>query len=246
MKTGPKTPDQNQGNSTMTPPTALIGWAAKAGREPGENEDRAAAGTQRFAVADGATRSARPEIWAEILVHAFVEHRDPFDPIVLADLRSQWLHEVDQPGLPWHAIAKLQLGGAATFVGLELDERGLHYSCHAIGDACLLHLRDGNLLTVGPLDQPDQFGSDPDLLTTLAFDTRHQHAMWSADGDYRPGDQFVLASDALAKYLLRRHHTSAAVDMDAVLHGDFDQWVVAARAEDGLDNDDTTICLVTA
>ncbi len=231
----------------MPTASAQIGWVAKAGRDPGENDDRAAAGVRRFAVADGAFTSARAEVWAEILVRAFVgEHLDPFEPAVLAQLRAQWQHEVEQPNLPWYAVAKLQLGGAATFVGLELDDDGWRYRCCAIGDACLLHLREGQLLVAGPLERCEQFGRDPALITTRGADESHRAAVWRVSGDYHPGDRFVLASDALAKYLLRHHHNGSAVDLSAVLGDSFTDWVIAARAGDGLDNDDTTICLVQA
>ncbi|MBF6333559.1 hypothetical protein [Nocardia transvalensis] len=229
----------------MPSASAHIGWVPKAGRDPGENDDRAAAGVRRFAVADGAATSARAEVWADILVRAFVEdHLDPFDPTVLPRLRTQWQTEVDLPDLPWHAVAKLQLGGAATFVGLELDEDQRRYRCCAIGDACLLHLRAGRLLTAGPLQRPDQFGRDPALITTRAGDESHHAAVWRTDGAYHTDDRFVLATDALAKYLLRHHHNDTAVDLSAALTDGFSDWVAAARAGDGLDNDDTTLLLV--
>ncbi|MGV9414770.1 hypothetical protein ACWDOP_33125 [Nocardia sp. NPDC003693] len=69
---------------------ATISSVAKDGREHDENEDRVAAGLRRVAIADGASTSARPEVWAEILVHTFVnDAKDPFEPQVLSELRQR-------------------------------------------------------------------------------------------------------------------------------------------------------------
>ncbi|WP_216918037.1 hypothetical protein [Nocardia noduli] len=224
--------------------TARIGWVPKDGREINENEDRAGVGARRFAVADGASTTARPEIWADILVYSYVaERNDPFHPVVLAQLRAQWHHEVTQLGLPWYAERKLQEGGAATFVGLDLDEDTQRYQATAVGDTCLMHWRDTTLLVAGPLNLPDQFSNTPDLVSTHAGDHRHQAAIWHAYGDYQPGDRFVLATDALAKYLLHQQLCGFSVDLDDALDR-FDDWVVDARVGDGLGNDDTTVVQV--
>lgn len=233
--------------AVITSASAVIGRVAKDGREPDENEDRADAGPRRAAVADGASTSARAEVWAEILVQAFVnDHKDPFDPQVLTQLRQLWHDTVHRPDLPWYATAKLRDGGAAAFVGLELDPDSQRYSVCAIGDACLLHLRGPELLSAVPVERWERFGRFPTLVTTKAADDSHRPTLWR-DGDYyRPGDIFVLASDALAKYLLRRHQQQGRpIDPRVALDGDFASWVASARLHDDLDNDDTTVCVVS-
>ncbi|WP_280252448.1 hypothetical protein [Nocardia abscessus] len=226
---------------------AALGWVAKDGRDPGENDDRGGAGQFRFAVADGAATSARPEVWAEILVHAFVGRGlDPFDPLVLPELRRQWRSEVHQRELPWYARAKLEEGGAAAFVGLELDIANHRYRCVAVGDSCLLHLRGADLLVAGPIDDWEQFDRFPRLIHTTDNDS-FRAALWRTEGPYQSGDVFILASDALAKYLLRCHRLDHRIDF-AMGHADseerFADWVIHARLHDELDNDDTTVCVV--
>ncbi|WP_433672432.1 hypothetical protein ACQP06_12905 [Nocardia sp. CA-136227] len=234
--------------------TAIPAWVesvAKNGRAPAENEDRAGAGRYRFAVADGATDSARAEVWADILVEAFIRTpvTDIFDPIVLARLREQWWTEVDRPGLPWHATRKLrEQPGAAAFVGIEVDPTRESFAVTAVGDSCALHIRQGELLAVGPVENSRQFGSyQPCLVKALADAELFRDLLWHNEFSYQPGDVVVLASDALAKYLLRCHEADGRLELDGWADESappFTDWVARARAHDGLDNDDTTVCVV--
>lgn len=228
-------------------PLARAATEPKRGRDPGENDDRAVAGTRsRFALADGASTAARPEEWAQILVYAYVvEGVEVFDPVVLEELRCAWRQRVQAEDLPWYAVAKLQSGGAATFVGIDVDVDQRRYRAVAIGDACLLHIRDGRVLLSGPVVNPAQFGRTPPLITTIAGDHSHRLGLWERDGGYESGDDLVLASDAVAKHLLTRYRDGIAIDPAAIptdTEG-FREWVHTAR-RDGMDNDDATICLV--
>ncbi|WP_153804406.1 hypothetical protein [Nocardia sp. SYP-A9097] len=228
-------------------PAARLATRRKAGRESDENDDRAIVGSRpRFALADGAFTTARPEVWAEILAWAFVvDGLDVLDLDVLEELRADWARRVHDEQLPWYALAKLQSGGAAAFVGVDVDVVGHRYQVVAVGDSCLLHLRAGRVIAAGPLDHPSQFGSRPPLISTRAGDRSHGDSIWAAEKPYLSGDQLVLASDAAAKFLLKRHHSGELLDLSAVPWNDCDfrVWVTAARQE-GMDNDDTTICLV--
>lgn len=235
------------GDTVTAAPAARLATHQKAGRDPDENDDRAVGGTgSRFALADGASTTARAEIWAEILVFAYaIKGVDILEPSVLESLRSDWWQRANKDDLPWYAQAKLQRGGAATFVGVEIDFAEQRYRALAIGDACLLHIRDGKVITAGPLDHPRQFGRYPSLITTQAQDDSHRAALWEHRGRYMSGDQLVLASDGLAKYLLERHCCGTAIDVATIPDddNDFRAWVADAR-RDGMDNDDTTICTV--
>ncbi|MFQ6326065.1 protein phosphatase 2C domain-containing protein [Nocardia sp. CWNU-33] len=232
--------------------SALLGSVAKDGRDDDENEDRAAAGRYRFAVADGATDAARPEVWAEILVAAFVRTWPTsvgvFEARELARLREQWRSAVYRPGLPWHATMKLDCRpAAAAFVGVEIDVLHGCYVATAVGDSCVLHVRRGELLSAGPLEDWRQFGSYPPLVKATAGDETFRTALWRCESRYQPGDVLILATDALAKYFLRHYEMSEKLDIDEcrVESNDaFSEWVADARLRRGLDNDDTTICVV--
>ncbi|MBB5159366.1 hypothetical protein BJ970_006965 [Saccharopolyspora phatthalungensis] len=195
-------------------------------------------------MADGASTSARSEVWSEILVNAFTRDGvDPLAPDVLDRLRQAWWKQVARPGLPWWAVEKLPQGAAAAFVGLTVRETG--YRVRAIGDSCLFHLRGEEILLAGPLDRADRFSRFPALITTRPH-AAATVAIWEGGGSYDAGDVFVLATDAMAKHLLQDYQTAGRLLPVAKYlespeaFGDF----VARARENGMDNDDTTACVV--
>jgi len=229
--------------------SAVVFSVPKLGRSPAENEDSAttdvAAG--RFAVADGASTSARPEIWSQLLVEAFVDERsDPLDPQTLARLRNQWMLLVTDPSLPWYAQAKLQHGADAAFLGLCINPDAVTYRAGAVGDSCLFHLRGQDIVRVGPVDQADGFGRFPELLSSRADAPLRTATVLT--GSYLPGDVFVLATDAMAKFLLtvhERHGRIPPVTELARSRERYARYVARYRWRGQLANDDTTLCVVS-
>lgn len=221
----------------------------KHGRTPAENEDSVAADpvTARFAVADGASTSARPEVWSRILVDAFVrEGLDPLSPDIRARLRDRWWRQVATPALPWFAVAKLRQGGSAAFVSLEFDLDEGTFRAAAVGDSCLFQLRGGRLVFAGPLSRSAQFSRYPVLLGTQPDGPDPVKAMiW--EGAFGRGDEFVLATDAVAKFLLLVHETHGRMPSLAGLvrsHEHFQRSVALYRHRQLMPNDDATACVV--
>ncbi|WP_370451350.1 protein phosphatase 2C domain-containing protein [Amycolatopsis sp. WAC 01416] len=217
--------------------------AVKYGRSEDENEDSVtvnkAAG--RFAISDGASTAARPEVWSRVLTEAYAtELLDPFDQAVLRELRHRWRHEVLKPDLPWFAQAKLAQGSAATFTGLQVSE--FRFSVIAIGDSCLLHLRDGEMLFSAPLSNADEFSRFPVLVRTLD-ETPPAQEIWSGGGQHQAGDVFILATDAIAKYLIQNHIYLSLFCREPIVDAWFGDFVTEHRGQ-GLANDDTTVCVV--
>ncbi|MFI0466581.1 hypothetical protein ACH347_21085 [Saccharopolyspora sp. 5N102] len=219
----------------------------KRGRVAAENEDSVAcdAGHGRFAVADGASTSARPEVWSEILVNAFTHDGvDLLAPEVLERLRRSWWQQVARPGLPWWALEKLPQGAAAAFVGLTVRDSG--YQVRAVGDSCFFHLRGPEMLLVGPLDRAERFSRFPNLISTNPDGPTAVDAAWEGGGSYEAGDLFVLATDALAKHLLQVYEAAGHLIPVSDHLGSpeaFAEFVAHSR-ESGMDNDDTTVCVV--
>lgn len=199
---------------------------------------RAPDGTVRAALADGATESAFAGAWARTLVEEFIG-ADTSVP----ETFSESIHRTRRvfgrriaehaTALPWYAAAKAEEGAFAAFLGLVLYPSGA-WRAVAVGDCCLFHLRDGERLLTWPLDDPDDFGNRPDLLGSRLDvgqpDAETTSAQWS------PGDRILLASDALAAYLLA-HDPAAATGLDTTA---FEAFVADARA-DGMRNDDVTL-----
>jgi hypothetical protein len=228
--------------------TAKVFSLPKLGRTATENEDFAAIDllAGRFAVADGASTSARPEVWSRLLVECFVGRQDdPLAPAILADLRHQWNAEVDRPNLPWYAQAKLLEGGGSTFLGLQIDLTANLFQAEGVGDSCLFHVRRGDVLKVGPIDSPGQFSRYPELVSTRANAATPKQTVLA--GTYQPGDVFLLATDAIAKLLLETHEQYGRIPATATLVGDRTQFIrkiARYRRRGRLANDDTTLCVV--
>lgn len=224
---------------------AVLRTTAKRGHASHENEDHAAENPAkgRFSVSDGASTSARSDVWSRLLTDAFVQGQDPLDPHVLGDLRRQWWDLVFDDKLPWYAHEKLARGSAATFVGLRVD--GDVYEATAVGDSCLFHIRKDELVLAAPYDHWTQFSRFPPLvMTNHAVPQLHEHR-WSGEGHLLEGDVLVLATDAVAKHLLRVHAEDGTFPvLDHITdHASFAAFVEHQR-DHRLDNDDSTVCVV--
>jgi hypothetical protein len=220
----------------------------KLGRTPVENEDSVALcpSRGRFAIADGASTSARPEVWSRLLVDAYVGLcADPLDPPVLTGLRSEWNGLVRSAGLPWFAVAKLDEGASSTFLGLLVDGGTGEFRAYGVGDSCLFHVRGHRIVLVGPIQHPDGFGRFPDLVSSRPGGARPE-PVWLA-GSGRPGDVLLLATDALARFLLETHDRYGRLPQLGPVLADqrgFTRRVAGWRRRGLIGNDDTTLCAV--
>jgi hypothetical protein len=229
--------------------SAVVATVPKLGREPAENEDSVAVdlAAHRFAIADGASTSARPEVWSQLLVEAFVDERsDPFEAPTLMRLRRQWTVLVSDPALPWYAQAKLQRGADAAFVGLSVDPDTRTYEATAIGDSCLFHIRGAHIVRVGPVAVAADFDRFPQLLSSRVDAPRPEAS--TVAGAYLPGDTFALATDAMAKFLLTVYERHGRLPILHELVRDrprYGRYVSRYRWRGQLANDDTTLCVVS-
>ncbi|MBF6446575.1 hypothetical protein IU429_02720 [Nocardia elegans] len=223
---------------------------AKAGGESDENEDRVAVSSDRFAVADGVGQSARSEVWAQLLVDSFVVRREsPLVPKTLLALQDQWRQLVEVPDLAWYASDKLrECGGAATFVGLSVDVGERRLAVEAVGDSCFYQFRGGDIVAGGPLTDWRAFGSHTVAVQTLPYeDTAMDANCWRFSGAYEGGDTAVLATDAVALYLLRyedRREELLSLVAGEEYEVEFERWVTQEREAGRLRDDDTTICVI--
>lgn len=212
----------------------------KSGHTSEEYEDAAAGpvgapdGTTRLAIADGATESAFAGVWARTLVEDFVE------PVsAVPETFGEFVHRARrrfgdrlaerEAGQAWYASAKAEEGAHAAFLGLVLYPNHA-WRAVAVGDCCLLHLREGERLDAWPIDDPASFDHRPALVTSR-FEATPEAATTSSQ--WAEGDRLLLASDALAAYLLAQNPIPEDFD-------DFETFVAKARA-DGMHNDDVTL-----
>lgn len=216
----------------------------KAGAEEGENEDAAGVWTSswpvRAAVADGATESIFAKQWADTIVEG-LKTVDLIPSVLtetLPEWRAEWKAAVEQSKpLPWYATAKADEGTFATLLGLEVRSDG-KWDALAVGDCTLLHVHQGRLETAWPQATSDAFSNRPSLLSTLP--DRNVPSPDATTGTWSVGDAFLLATDAVAEWLIDTDPVAART-WDAQ---EFSEAVEAARSNGSLRNDDSTLVIL--
>jgi hypothetical protein len=229
-------------------------WTPKRGHSDSEYEDAHAADTQtgRLAIADGAAESSFAALWARLLVDGFVEapdHPSRSWAKELPRLRQTFTSRVANYRLPWFAQDKLAEGTHAAFLGVEVGcngwFRGPRWEAVAVGDSCLFLVRGRTLVRVFPVGRSTAFTNHPDLISTLPT---NRIILQRAHGSWREGDLFLLATDALAQWILRSVETGGEpwtaltrfLD-ESVAPLEFAAWTEELRAAREMHNDDVTL-----
>jgi serine/threonine protein phosphatase PrpC len=243
----------------------FLRWQAfhtpKRGNAPDEYEDAFAGDVTkaRFAVADGASESSFVATWAKLLVEGFIAaDGKPWRELDwLAPARQRWAAEVDDRPLPWYAEEKREQGAYATLLGIAFRQSRTQIDASvwralAVGDSCLFRLRHGKLRQSFPLTRAADFGNQPPLLGSRGrpADTPQQ-AVRHGRGKWRPGDRFLLMTDALAEWMLRRSEEKQQpiADIDRLLaestpQDAFADWIEERRDRHNLRNDDVTLVII--
>ena len=172
--------------------------------------------------------------------------------------------------MTWYERPGLERGAYATLLTVALDppehrtrtadelmtladavnasgSRGWHWQAAALGDTCLFHVRDDQLLCAFPIKDSEAFGTNPPLAASRNAD----HSLLAkhiavADGWCESGDQLYLATDALAAWFLRAAETGGIPwtvlrDFVAAGHDAFEAFVIEQRAVGKLRNDDVAL-----
>lgn len=219
----------------------------KLGNEHNENEDGIFVATDlsRLAVADGASSAFASRQWAQILTESFATQ--PAVDLSIADARGEFVERCARRwqaavagGSDWWSNDARDRGSFAAFVGVTIGD-DLKVVANAVGDCCLFVLdRSQQLRLAFPLDNAAAFDSTPSLLSTNEPD----EGEWRrAKGRLTTGDTLVLASDAVAQWLL-----SDAARLPWLSSSDPDAWAQelnATREQHVMVNDDVTVVTVT-
>jgi hypothetical protein len=226
-------------------------------RISGDNDTEVKQPSLRCAISDGATRTSFSKLWAGLLVDAAVSYVPSNMRFckILSDAQVAWREDLSQRDLPWHAVEKVKTGSFATLLWLSLryyksiDGWIGKWKTLAFGDTNLFHLRQDGLVRTYPLVRSAQFDRDPLLLSSLPQrNTWIEAPLRPLQGQWSPGDEFILATDALARYLMQRYEVGqdlsillqerlgAAGDQEA-----FKSWIGSLRSEGLIKNDDTTL-----
>ena len=226
----------------------------KHGNTAAEYEDAwavdAAAG--RFAVADGASESSFAARWAQLLTEGFIAAARPAAlGTWLAGQRRHWLEEVNGLELPWYAEIKREQGAFATFLGLGVRgptaKRRGGWRAVAIGDTCLMHIRDGRCIQSFPTEKAAHFSNEPRLIGSRGADLKPD----LGKGTLEVGDRLLLMTDALAQWYLQTHENGGDPWEPVALalvteepQAAFADWIAELRDRDELRNDDVTLLAI--
>ena len=218
----------------------------RAGGEAGDYEDAATVDAADWpvcaAVADGATESVFARAWAERLVRGLVAARATTAEAVreaIAAAQAEWQASVRERSRdrPWYVTAKAREGAFATVLGLSLHADG-RWRAVSVGDCCLFHVRDEALVRRWPFASADDFTNRPALVPSRS--DRRVPAPERTNGPWQPGDRFLLATDAVAAWLLRTEGAATrSWDPDS-----FRAAVHRARDDGVLRNDDATLLVL--
>jgi len=222
-----------------------------------------------FAVADGASQSLYPNIWADGLVKHFCKN-----PGISQENWQDWLFPIQEEWLlnVSERIANARKSNKAswitsqnrfnsfepatsTFIGLKFIEEENQVDVCIVGDSCLFLLEDGQLVKTFPLNKSSDFGDRPAYFASrvqnnefipdfLTFKT-------DANDTTEHRNHFILATDALAEFIFRK--IEYGEDLQFFLDllkisspEDFERFVAMSRQTGPIKmkNDDVTLTVI--
>ena len=213
----------------------------------------------RYAIADGVTRSFFPKEWATLLVEHFCES------INLSSVKTDWKDWIGPIQQKWYEQIEEKVSernlfyltnpfnakksAASTFIGIEFNKDNDAWEAMIVGDSCLFH-KSGSGFKSYLIENSTDFTNYPEVFASFARDNHSEPTF--IHGNANPDDTFILATDALAKWILEHKEIGkldAALDRLKVMETDekFYQFVHEARHDEAirLVNDDVTLMLIS-
>lgn len=224
-----------------------------------------------FAISDGVSKSFFPATWSKLLVNFFLENYSVFFKKdvkewndCLNPIRKEWIQtvkknikdrEAKEEKIPYHVYNRLidpLEYGAATFAGLQIEkkENELHWQLSIVGDSCLFIINEQNELQSFLNQKTSEFDNHPDFLASRKI--QNPKNITCQKGIAQIGDKFILATDALAEWILKNHeenHLTLVLDEFAKINtiDDFDKFIYEYRKGLKLpiiEEDDTTLLMI--
>ena len=213
----------------------------------------------RFAVADGATRSFFPKEWAELLVEHFCGACNP-PPNVhnwktwLKPIQDEWLKRVVErvKARPlFYLVNSLNSNEPATstFIGLDFDKDKEEWQAMIIGDSCVFRINKIGDFEPYLIRNSNEFDNRPEAFASFEKYDKFEPAF--VRGPAKPGDRFILATDALAKWLLQHSETAklnSGLNQLLKIENDTQFYKFVNKARSDVDitlvNDDVTLMII--
>jgi len=214
-----------------------------------------------FAVADGASQSFYPSIWAEMLVNNFCQNPNIGQQTWqqwLVPIQNQWLIEVRDrvqkaklENKPIWITNQNRLNfresATSTFIGLQLIDNRIAISI--VGDSCLFVLKNTHFATSYPIQNSREFSDRPQYFASYAKDNAFTPDFFDMPLDFAGDLHFILATDALSEYIFKSFEQGK--DIFRILlsissQAEFEDFVAEARGAMDLKmkNDDVTLVIL--
>jgi len=169
-----------------------------------------------FAIADGASQSFYPNIWAELLVNKFCQNPEINQQnwqTWLVPIQNKWLLEVEQrvtkaetEKRPVWVTNKNRLNfreaGTSTFIGLQFLDDQVKVSI--VGDSCLFILKGNELKQTYLLKSSKDFNDRPAYFASYPKNNQCVPSFFDIPLDSKKSQDcfhFILATDALSEYI---------------------------------------------
>jgi hypothetical protein len=146
--------------------------------------------------------------------------------------------------LPWHSQVKVAQGAGATLLGVEIGSNGygVTWEALAVGDTCLLQYDGARIAQSFPLTTSEAFANIPDLISSAADSAIPVPTL--TRGTLSEDGVLVLATDALAKYLLE--HDGEIDPFRLAADERCGEHLDALRMTGTMKNDDIALTLIKA
>ena len=214
------------------------------------------------AMSDGATTSSFSRLWANLLVKesSSSNHLKQDFSQTINSARNVWMNELSTKDLPWPAEIKVRQGSYATLLWLNIwQKKGLFFSpngtgdrgwaANAVGDTCVFHIVKGRFLESFPLSKTSEFSNTPDLISTNLAYQRTRNTNHSISGTWQKGDHFLIASDALAAWIMMKLESNSlgwptiSENLTSVVR--YQSWIRSLRRQSLIKNDDTSLIAIS-
>lgn len=233
----------------------------KEAESPDDCQDACAQNGEKacYAIADGATRSFFPKEWATLLVEHFCEGpdlsfvkknwRDWLGPI-----QQEWYEQVEEKVSERNLFYltnrfNTKESAVSTFVGIQFNKDRGEWEAMIVGDSCLFH-KNASGFKGYLIENSADFTTRPEVFASFNKDNHSEPTF--IHGSTNPGDTFILATDALAKWILEHREAGKLDSILSVLETveteeQFHQFVHEARHKEvhRLVNDDVTLMLIS-
>ena len=213
----------------------------------------------RYAIADGVTRSFFPKEWATLLVEDFCKSINLSSAKTdwqgwMVPIQQKWYERVEEKVSERNLFFltnsfNSQESAVSTFIGIEFNKDNDTWEAMIVGDSCLFHKSDSGFKSY-LIENSADFTNYPEVFASFAKDNHSEPKF--IRGNANPGDTFILATDALAKWILEHKEIEkldAALDRLKAMETDekFYQFVHEARHDEAicLVNDDVTLVLIS-